>query len=62
MIINENNISYLNTEFWLPGKKCNIKCRKVTNLLKISARLTKLNSKFSKNKKLSIKVLKTEVY
>ena len=50
MIIYENNISYLNTEFWLQGKKCNIKCQKVTKLLKIRAGLTKLNSKFSKIK------------
>ena len=50
MIIYENNISYLNAEFWLQGKKCNIKCQKVTKLLKIRARLTKLNSKFSKIK------------
>ena len=67
MIIYENNISYLNTEFWLQGKKCNIKCQKVTKLLKTRARLTKLNSKFSKikncpSKYWKLKYIKWEIY
>lgn len=36
MISEKNDLTYWNVMFCLEAKKCNIKCQKVANLLKIS--------------------------